>query len=116
MTTVTRFEDLRIWQESMDLSVQVYKILKDCKDYGLKDQIQRSSVSIPSNIAEGFDRNYNKEFIRFLNIAKGSTAELRTQLELAKRIKIIEDLDNLIESTIEISKGIQALINYRSKF
>lgn len=62
---VEKFEDLDVWQESCRLSVSLYQALNQCKDYALKDQILRASVSIPSNIAEGFDRNYNKEFIRF---------------------------------------------------
>ncbi len=58
-----KFEDLAAWQEGMQLAVEVYGGLKACKDYGLKDQMQRAAVSIPSNSAEGFERNSNKEFI-----------------------------------------------------
>jgi len=70
------FEDLEVWKKSSRLAVKLYKLLKDCRDYGLKDQMLRSSVSIPSNIAEGSERNSIPDFQRFLNIAKGSVAEL----------------------------------------
>jgi four helix bundle protein len=72
------FEDLAVWKESMQLATEVYSLLINCKDYGLKDQIQRAAVSIPSNIAEGFERQSNKEFIHYLFIAKGSCGELHT--------------------------------------
>ncbi len=61
--TVKGFEDLDVWKESMRLVIDIYNNLKDCKDFGLKDQIQRSAVSIPSNISEGYDRGTNKEYI-----------------------------------------------------
>ncbi len=67
----------------MQLCVDVYALLKDCRDYSFRDQIQRSAVPVPSNIAEGFERQTDKEFVQFLFIAKGSCAELRTQLYLA---------------------------------
>jgi len=66
------FEDLMIWRESIDLSVEIYKMFKDCKDFSFRDQIQRSCVSVPSNIAEGFERQTDKEFVHYLYIAKGS--------------------------------------------
>jgi len=78
--TVKKFEDLDVWKESMRLVIDIYENLKNCNEFGLKDQIQRSAVSIPSNISEGYDRASNKEYIQFLHIAKGSCAELRTQL------------------------------------
>lgn len=62
------FEDLLIWKESMRLSLDIYRIFKECKDFGLRDQIQRASVSVPSNISEGFERQTDKEFIQFLFI------------------------------------------------
>ncbi len=77
------FEDLRIWQEGLKLCDGIYSTLKSCRDYGLRDQMQRSSVSIPSNIAEGFELHTNKAFIRYLYIAKASGGELRTQLYIA---------------------------------
>jgi four helix bundle protein len=69
-TKINTFEDLEIWKEGMRISVKIYEMLKNCKDYGLKDQMQRAAISIPSNIAEGFERQTNKEFIQFLYIAK----------------------------------------------
>jgi four helix bundle protein len=88
-TKIKGFEELIIWQESFKLSVEIYSLLKECKDFSLKDQIQRSAVSIPSNIAEGYERT-NKEFVHFLVISKGSCAELRTQLYIAREIGLIE--------------------------
>ena len=115
MTTKGRFEDLEIWKEAMRLSVKIYKIMKLCKDFGFKDQIQRASVSIPSNIAEGFERQTNKEFIQFLFIAKGSCGELRTQLYLAKEFKYVDfaDFKTLLVEAETLSKKIQNFIKTR---
>jgi four helix bundle protein len=79
------FEDLLIWQEGMKLCDEIYAVLRKCKDYSLRDQMQRSAVSIPSNIAEGFELSTNRAFIRHLYISKGSAGELRTQLYIAIR-------------------------------
>ena len=112
---ITKFEDLDVWQESVRLSVDIYKSLKNCKDYGLRDQIQRAVVSIPSNISEGYERKGNKEYIQFLSIAKGSCGELRTQLYIAKEVHFIsKDQANLyIESTNKISAMLYKLIQVR---
>ena len=75
-----RFEDLDVWKRSARLSVALYKELASCRDYGFRDQITRSGLSVPSNIAEGLERCSNKEKCRFLDIAKGSCGELRTQI------------------------------------
>ncbi|MCF7740224.1 MAG: four helix bundle protein [Candidatus Marinimicrobia bacterium] len=83
------FEKLDVWKRSCQLAVNIYKTLSDCKDFGLRDQIQRAVVSIPSNIAEGAERNSNAEYIKFLYYSKGSAAELRTQLYIARKINII---------------------------
>jgi four helix bundle protein len=83
---IKKFEDLEIWQLSRQLTGQVYNVTKDSsfsKDIGLVNQIRRASVSIMPNIAEGFERGSNKEFIQFLYIAKGSSGELRSQLYIA---------------------------------
>lgn len=79
------FEDLKVWKTACNLAVTIYDSFKTCHDYGLKDQITRSAVSVASNIAEGAERDSGPDFIRFLNIAKGSAAELRTQLYIAER-------------------------------
>lgn len=79
------FEDLKVWKTACNLAVTIYDSFKTCRDYGLKDQITRSAVSVASNIAEGAERDSGPDFIRFLNIAKGSAAELRTQLYIAER-------------------------------
>jgi len=112
-----KLEDLEIWKLGIELSVEVYKVLKSCKDYGLKDQMQRSSVSVPSNIAEGFERGSNKEFIRYLYIANGSCAELKTQLLIANKVDIIEDKDFqiLIKKVKILSSKINKLIQTRKE-
>lgn len=107
---IEKFEDLRIWEEGINLTVEIYNAFKDCRDFGLRDQIQRAAVSIPSNIAEGFDRQTNNEFIRFLRIVKGSCAELRTHLIISQRVGILRN-DDLIEGTRRLSSMIQKLIS-----
>src|SRR3989344_7572488 len=83
MATIQKFEDLICWQKSRELTKEVYKALKDCKDFSFKDQIQRASVSVLSNIAEGFERGTQAEFLNYLYIAKGSAGEVRAQLYVA---------------------------------
>jgi four helix bundle protein len=85
-----RFEDLEVWKRSARLSAEIYKVLSACKDYGFKDQITRSGLSVPSNIAEGMERKSVKEKKRFLDIAKGSCAELRTQTYIGIEIQYID--------------------------
>lgn len=77
---MARFEDLEVWKRSARLSADLYKAMADLKDFGFRDQITRSGLSIASNIAEGYERNTDKELANFLNYAKGSAGELRTQL------------------------------------
>jgi four helix bundle protein len=117
MSTAKRFEELDVWIKSRDLSVMIYKITNEeefNKDFGLKDQLRRASVSIVSNIAEGFERNGTKEFIQFLSFAKGSAGEIRTQLHIAKEIKYINEktFTSLNEKTTEVSKMLSGLMNY----
>ena len=114
---IEKFEDLVVWKEGMKLTVNLYKRLSECKDYGFRDQIQRSAVSIPSNIAEGYDRKSNKEYIRFLYISRGSCAELRTQLYIAKELKYLPKgvADEFIDKTRKISAMLYNLIQTRIK-
>jgi four helix bundle protein len=112
---IEKFEDLRIWPDGVSLAVDVYTLFKDSRDFGFRDQIQRSAVSVPSNIAEGYDRQSNNGFIRFLKIAKASCAELRTQLVIAQRVGMLENMKDLIEQTKSLSAMIQKMITYRTK-
>ena len=82
--TINKFEELIAWQRSKNLCISVYKEFSISKDFGFNNQIQRASVSIMNNIAEGFERRSNKEFRHFLYIAKGSCGEVRSMLHLAK--------------------------------
>lgn len=109
------FEDLIVWKQSMELCLEVYKSLKECRDFGFKDQIQRASVSIPSNIAEGFERQTDKEFVQYLFIAKGSCGEVRTQLYLAAELGYIEkpQAEELTRKAKKLSSMIHNLIKVR---
>ncbi len=115
---VEKFEDLQVWQASFSLAVALYEQLKDCRDFGLKDQMQRSAVSIASNIAEGFDRQTRKEFIQFLYIARGSCSELRTQIYIAKKVNILPKAvaDTFAENSRKISAMLYKLIQYRKNY
>ena len=107
-----RFEDLEVWKRACRIAVNTYETLKDCRDYGLRDQMTRAAVSIASNIAEGAERNSPAEYIHFLHIAKGSAAELRTQLYIAQRIGILDHKTqtDLTDELKSISAMLHALI------
>ena len=114
------FQKLRVWQLAKELAVKIYKLTQTntfSKDYGLKDQIQRSAVSIPSNTAEGDDLETDKQSIRHFYIAKGSTAELLTQLIIAQEIGYlnVESSDSLVNDCRIISVMLTKLIQARSK-
>lgn len=100
------YKDLLVWQKSIDLVSDIYKLTEKfpkSEMYGLSSQMQRAAVAIPSNIAEGQRRAYKKEFIQFLHISYGSGAELETQLEICKRLYNDKDLNyTVIESNLEI--------------
>ncbi len=110
---IEKFEDIISWQKSKELTLLVYKIFTDSKDFNFRNQIQRASVSIMNNIAEGFERKTNKEFKQFLYIAKGSCAEVRSMLYLAIELNKIfkQDFDKLYNLSIEISKLLSGLIS-----
>jgi len=113
-----KFEDLEVWRRAVQLSVKIYKEMGKLRDYGFRDQITRSSLSIPSNIAEGFERTSPKEFMIFLNYARGSCGELRTQIYIGMEIGYInhEIGDPWIQETREISAMITGLLKTRQKF
>ncbi|HSW48154.1 MAG TPA: four helix bundle protein [Candidatus Saccharimonadales bacterium] len=115
MKNITSFKDLTVWQKSMDLTEDIYRLTNRFpKDeiYGLTSQIRRCSVSIPSNIAEGFLRGHTAEYRQFLRIAYGSGAELETQLLIALRIGHIkkEQFEKINELLIEIMKMLNKLL------
>ncbi|PMK74227.1 four helix bundle protein [Vibrio breoganii] len=113
-----RFEDLDVWKRSARLSVEVYRHFKESRDFGFKDQITRSSLSISSNIAEGYERRSNKELINFLSYAKGSCGELRSQTYIGIEIGYINrELGNAwIQEAEEISRMLASLMAARSSF
>jgi four helix bundle protein len=104
------FEDLEVWKRSCSLAVKVYEALRATRDYGIRNQMQRAAVSIASNIAEGAERS-RRDFIRFLRIARGSAAELRTQAYIAARIGVIDmpSMTLIVNETKELAKMLFAL-------
>ena len=113
------YKDLLVWQKSRDLAVLIYNLTKKTefkKDYGLCDQVRRSAVSVPSNIAEGDERATDKESVRYFFIAKGSLAELRTQMEIAYQVGYIDEkiFSDIEENAQQIGKMLGALIKARS--
>ncbi|WP_064791761.1 four helix bundle protein [Shewanella woodyi] len=108
-----QYEQLEVWKRSFFLSVRVYQLFSESRDYGFKDQICRSGLSVPSNIAEGLERESNKEKSRFLSIAKGSVGELKTQVMIAKEINYLskEESSYLSSECEQISKMLGAFIN-----
>ncbi|WP_456439525.1 four helix bundle protein [Psychroserpens sp.] len=109
---IQKFEELLVWQKSQDFCVLIYKQFSDNKDFAFRDQITRASVSISNNIAEGFDRNTNPDFKRFLYFATASTSEVRSMLYLSIRLNILEReiAENLISNSNEISRMLFGLI------
>ena len=117
MATVKTFEGLEVWQHSRKLVKEVYRASAQgqfSKDFGLRDQLRRASISILSNIAEGFERAGNKEFSHFLYMAKGSAGELRAQLYVAFDLAYItaDEFRNLANSSETIARQLSALIKY----
>ena len=104
------FEELDVWKRACQLAVGLYDALRDSKAYALRDQMQRAAVSVPSNIAEGCERG-GRDFIRFLSIARGSAAELRTQCYIACKVGVLttEQMLPLVVELKEISKMMTGL-------
>ena len=105
------FEDLEVWQRGCRLTVDTFKAFATCKNFSFKDQIQRAALSIPSNVAEGSERGSTKDFAHFLNIAKGSCGELRTQLYIARKLDLLTKpaFDVLIRESKELSAMLEGL-------
>ena len=114
------FRDLEVWRKARELALGVYKLTADgplARDFGLRDQMRRAAVSICSNIAEGNERNTDRDTVRFLYMAKGSTAELMSQADLATGVGYLEsdDASRLIASCEEVSRMLGGLIKYREQ-
>lgn len=117
MATVQQFEDLHVWQEARALVREVYKVTKQrafIRDFALRDQITRAAISSMSNIAEDFERGSRKEFIQFLDIAKGSNDEVRSQLCVALDQEYLDEktFEALRESALALSRRLFEFINY----
>jgi len=120
MATFQKFEDIEAWQRARELTREIYTASNEnpfSKDFGLRDQVRKTSVSIMSNIAEGFERDGTKEFIQFLSVAKGSSGELRSQLYVALDQGYLEEerFDRLLGIVLETNRMIGGLINYLRK-
>ena len=110
------FENLVVWKKAMDLVVKVYRLCQQSplsKDWGMRDQMQRAAVSVPANIAEGYERGGRKEYIRYLTISKGSSGELRCLLTVACQLKYLskEVGVDVINDAVEVTKMLKGLIN-----
>ena len=117
MSRVERFEDLTVWQEARMFVGEIYKRFAHLKDFGFRDQVQRAAVSIMNNIAEGFERNSDADFKRFLTIAKASCGEVRSMLYLADDLKYLteDQAEQLRLKAIQISSQLGSLIRYLKK-
>lgn len=109
---IEKFEDIIAWQKARELTIAIYIQFKNCRDFSFRDQTQRAAVSIMNNIAEGFERRTNKEFINFLYIAKGSSGEVRSMLHLAIKFRYMtkEQFEMDYKLSVEISKIISGFI------
>lgn len=106
---IESFEDLLVWQKGMEIVKQVYLISKEgelCRDFALRDQLRRGAISIPTNIAEGFERASRKEYVNCLNYAKGSTGEVRSLLNVAFELGYLESskYQELRHAVMELSR------------
>lgn len=112
------YKELEVWKKSIELVKAIYKISElfpESEQFGLASQIRRAAVSIPSNIAEGNVRTYDKETIRFINIAIGSLAEVETQLIIAKELKFVDNIDEELNLLKQVNALAFGLRNYLDK-
>ena len=120
MQQISSYRDLRVWQQAMQLSADVYRVTTEFPKhelYGLTNQLRRASVSVPSNIAEGKGHRSDKEFVHFLYHARGSLLEVETQLQLASRLQYLSELQvaELLERSTAVASSLNALINAISR-
>jgi len=118
---IKKFEELNIWKLALKITKEIYDLTakKDfSKDFGLKDQVRRAIISVSSNIVEGFEKNNNNEFIRFLKIAKGSVGEARNQLYIALAVGYItkEEFNKTNKDLDDLANQIGKLISYLEKY
>ncbi|MEK7653484.1 MAG: four helix bundle protein [Patescibacteria group bacterium] len=109
---IEKFEDIIAWKKAGELSYTIYQNFKNCRDFSLRDQIQRAAVSIMNNVAEGFERRTNKDFKNFLFMAKGSCGEVRSILYLSFKLEYInsKQFKGSYDLSVEISKLLSGLI------
>jgi len=117
MSRFDSFEDMEVWQKARELTRDLYAISTQgrfSRDFGLREQVRRAAVSIVSNIAEGFERRGDREFARFLSVAKGSAGEVRAQLYVALDLGYLSrtEFDRLSAASVEISRMVSSLITY----
>ena len=117
MATITRFEEIEAWQRARELTRSVYRVSTSgplARDFGLRDQMRRAAVSIMANIAEGFERGGDREFLQFLAVAKASAAELRSHFYVAADIQFLSqnDFDKLSGLCVEAARLIAGLMKY----
>ena len=111
------YEDLEVWKRSARLSATLYKETKQIRDFGFRDQLTRSGLSVPSNIAEGYERDSDAEIARFLTIAKGSTGELRTQIFIGIEAEYLDRATALVwaDEALQLGRMLAALIRRHRK-
>jgi four helix bundle protein len=121
MSKINRFEDLAIWKEALVIGVDIYRLTSKGKlrrDFSAIDQLRRAAISISNNIAEGFEYNNPKSFVKFLNYAKGSAGELRSNLFVLKEAEIVQkhDYEIISNKLVGISKSIKGFMKYLKDF
>ena len=117
MATIVKFEDLEIWKEAVKMGVMIYRVTEEgkmSKDFSARDQLRRAAISVSNNIAEGFEYNNNRLFVRFLMYAKGSAGEVRSLLYVLKEAGMIEEnvFKPLWNSAVKLSKSIEGFRKY----
>jgi four helix bundle protein len=121
MSKIKSFEEMKVWKDSVNIAVKTYRLCSQPKlsrDFGARDQLRRAAVSISNNIAEGFEYNNNKEFVKYLRYSKGSAGELRSNLFILREAEVIgsSDYERLKIDLINISRELEGFIKYLKTF